>query len=275
MNTRKRLLILFLLLSLRTAPAYAEFERDEPLLFPAGFSSADTLRPHEWLLAPPPWGWLAYGATPRLTIGWDYPATLMGFPAGMIRYQFSPSETRAHYSVELYGALYTKDHTDSRSKGFKVEQHGTQDWIRLERTARLSERWRWHLYAGVNYATYQRYEPNTEAQFEPVTYEKHFSPDLGAAVEWDAKPWMRVHLNYTYGNTFYFVDQVAMKRMAAGTLHFAPFSGDHNGFLRGLRFDLNALYLHVPVAKYTEVLPLPLYPTIYWQWGGSKKSSGP
>ena len=269
----KSLGIGFLSLSLGTA--CATFDRTEPLLYPGGFPTADTLRSHEWLVAPPPWGWVAYGATSRLTVAWDYPATLYGFPAGLIRYQFPTDNANVHYAVEFYGAVFTKDHTDSRSKAFKLERHGTQDWIHVERTARLSDRWRWHLYGGANYATYQRYVPNETVQFEPVTYTNHFSPDFGTALQWDALPSMKVHLNYTYGNTLFFVDQVALKRMAVGTLHFAPFSDRRAGILKNLRFDLSALYVHVPPADYQDILPLPLYPTVYWQWGGSKKTPAP
>jgi hypothetical protein len=259
-----------LLLIVCLTPACATFDRAEPLLYPGGFPTADTLRDDEWQLAPPPWGWVAYGVTPRLTVGWDYPATLMGYPAGLVRYQFGSENPDVRYAVELYGAVFTRDHTDSRNDAFMLERNGTQDWIHFERTARLSERWRWHLYGGLNYASFQRYVPHKGEQFEPVTYEHHVSPDFGVALQWDALRAMKVHVNYTYGNTLYFVDQVALKRLAAATLHFAPFSQNRAAVLRNLRFDLSALHVNVPIAKYRETLPLPLYPTVYWQWGGSR-----
>jgi len=249
--------------------AWAAFDPQEPLLYPGGFPTADVLRPHEWLVAPPPWGWLAYGATEHLTLGWDYPATLLGYPAGFIRYQLPSESTDVHYAIEGYGVLFAKDLTDSRSAGYRIDQHGTQDWIHLERSARLSEDWRWHAYIGLNYATYQRYYPNEKAQFDPVVYRDRGTPDAGVALEWDARPWMKIHLNYTYGNTFVFVDQVGQKHMIVGTLQFAPFSSKRAAFLRNLRFDLSALYVAVPTAHYQYSLPVPIYPTLYWQWGGS------
>jgi hypothetical protein len=172
------------------------------------------------------------------------------------------------YALEFYGAVFTHEHTDTRNSAFKLRRHGTQDWIHLERTQRFSDRWKWHLYAGTNYATSQTYLPSEKVQFEAVTYENHFSPNVGAAMEWDALPSMKVHFNYTYGNSLYFVDQVALKHLAAATLHFAPFSTDRGAFLRNLRIELSALHVNVPIAQYRETLPLPIYPTIYWQWGG-------
>jgi len=264
-----RNVILSVALLLLPTISRAAFDSNEPLLFPGGYSTADVLRVHEWLVAPPPWGWLAYGATSRLTLMWDYPATLFGYPAAMVRYQLPTEDPEVHYAIEVYGLIFGKDRTDSRSKGYRIDQRSTQDWVHLERSARLSSDWRWHAYVGANYATYQKYSPNEEATFDPVVYHRKMTPDFGTALEWDAKPWMKVHLNYTYGNTFVFVDQVGHKHMIVGSLLFAPFSKDHAAILRNLRFDLSAIYVNVPTAHYSYTLPVPVYPTVYWQWGGS------
>ncbi len=259
------------LLSLWLGTAHGEFGPEEPLLYPGGFSTADVLRKHEWVLAPPPVGWVAYGATRHLTLAWDYPAALFGYPAGLVRYQLGSEGSDVHYALELYGVIWTKDNIDSRSPGYLLEHRGGQGWIRLAQTWRLSKAWRWHLYGGANYAAYERYSPNTKLQFPPLTYRNDKTLDLGGALEWDVRPRMKIHLNYVYGNTFVFVDQVPRKYMVVGTLHFAPFSSRRTAILRNLRFDLNALYVDVPPAHYHQVLPFPIFPTLYWQWGGTSK----
>ncbi|HYR42610.1 MAG TPA: hypothetical protein VER98_06290 [Terriglobia bacterium] len=248
----------------------AQFGPEEPLLMPGGLSTADTLRRKEWLLAPPPWGWVAYGATSQLTIAWDYPAALFGFPAGFIRYQLPGRSDKTHFAAEFYAISFGKSHTDERSNGYRLEHRGMQSWVRLENSSQLSANWRLHLYAGGNYAEYQRYFPHKEVQFPEAVYEQYWSPDAGAALEWSPRPKVKVHLNYAYGNTFSFVDQVALKRMVVGQLHFAPFGPQRSAFLRNMRLDLSAIYVNVPIARYRRSLPIPIYPTMYWQWGGSR-----
>jgi hypothetical protein len=249
--------------------ACASIPRAQPLIYPAGFPTGEALRDGEWLLAPPPWGWVAAGVTDQLTIGWDYPATLFGYPAGLVRYQIPTGDTAPKLAVEAYGVWFSKPHTDERQSGFKLERHGTQDWLHVQTSVPLSDNWKAHAYGGFNYATFQRYLPHEGVQFEPVTYENHISPDYGFGLQWYARPSMMISGNYTYGNTLYFVDQVALKKMFVASLLFAPFARSDNGFLRNLRVDLSAMYVNVPVAQYEESLPLPLFPTVYWQWGGN------
>ena len=257
-----------ILVSLMVGTACASFKKDEPLLFPAGLPTADALRNGEWMIAPPPWGWMAYGLTDRLTVGWDYPVALLGYPAGLVRYQFPFGTPNMRFAGEFYFLGFPKELVDDRSPGYQLVHRGTQSWFHLQHTSRLSEKWRWHIYAGSTYATYQHYLPNKEAQFEPVLYEKHSSPDWGTGIQWDARPGMKVHVNYSFGNTLYFVDQVALKHLFVYTLHFAPFSESKPAILRNLRFDLSSITSNVPVAQYQVSLPLPVYPTVYWQWGG-------
>ena len=260
-----RLLVLAALASVLSG--CGSFRQNEPLLYPAGLPTADTLNGGEWMLAPPPWGWVAYGATDRLTIAWDYPVALLGYPAGLARYRFLGGE-RAALAAEFYYLGFPKELNDDRSPGYQLLHRGVQTWFHVQHTSRLSDSWRWHIYAGNTYATYQKYSPHKEALFAPVLFEKKNSGDFGTGIQWDAKPGLKVHVNYSYGNTLLFVDQVALKHLFVYTLHFAPFSENRSGILRNLRFDLNSIYSKVPVANYDISVPLPVYPTVYWQWGG-------
>jgi hypothetical protein len=246
----------------------AEFEAGEPLLYPGGFSTADALRDSEWLLGPPPFGWVAYGVTDRLTVAWDWPAATVGAPAGFVRYQFPRGSHATKYALETYAVRFPDEHEDDRVDEFEVIHTGYQAWIRLMCSTRVGDRWRIHLYAGANYKQDQTYAPNKTKQFEETRYRGHWNPDAGVAVEWNVLPWMKIHANAVYGNTFVFVDQVAMKWMMTGTVHFAPFSAKRTWILRSLRVDLNAFNVRVPDARYHETLPIPIYPTVYWQWGG-------
>ena len=256
-------LLAAVLLAALLLDARADFGANEPTLFPGSFPTAQTLREGEYFFAPPPWGWFAYGAAPRLTLGLDYPALLFGYPAAWARYRFYDSG-RLSSAIELYGVLWTQTRDDDRQTDFRVRQKGYQAWAHLNNTVRISERWRIHVYAGANYADEQDYLPLGASNFTPSYYSRHFNLDSGAAVEYRLSTRVRMYVSYSSGNTFYFIDQVAMKSLATWSFLFAPWTDSRRAILRNLRFDLNALWVRVPDADYQASLPLPLYPTVYW-----------
>ena len=252
-----------------TVPLHAGgFGLKEPTIYPAGFPTAETLRKGEWMFAPPPWGWVAYGANDRWTLAWDYPAALFGYIGFMTRIK-GVSNERWKSSLEFYIFGIPTDLNDDRQDGFRVVHgKGWQGWAHWNNSLTIAEPVRLHLYAGANYKHRQEYQPRGSAVFEPTIYRRHVNTDAGIDLELRLRPWVRMHTGYQYGNTFYFIDQVAMKSLWIWSFHFAPLTNHRLGILRNLRFSLNALWVSVPDANYKDSLPVPLYPVAYWQWGG-------
>lgn len=266
-NTAKTFLLFLLLVSL---PALANFDSDEALIYPSGFGTTDTLKAKQWYLAPPPWGWMAYGATPSLTVSFDYPAALFGVGAAMTRWKLPFSTGPMQYSVELYGAQFPKDFKDERKEEYTIRHDGFVGWLRAQTTYRLSSDFRFHAFVGPDYVSRQVHVTGRKAKvnFAPQEYSGHWTLSYGADIEFRATPWMFIHANYSKGNTFLFVDQVPYKDIFAYSFSFAPFPTTSHGFFSRMRVELHAIWVSAPQVGYYEALPLPLYPTLYWQWNG-------
>jgi len=248
--------------------ARAEFSPQEPLLYPAGFPTADELRPGEWLLAPPPWGWVAVGLPGETTLALDYPAALFGVPGALVRVGLSRGRSAWQVALEGYGAYFVHTRDDNRTGVYLLQHHGVQSWLHINASATLTDRVRIHAYAGANYAYFERYAPwGTGPDFGESVFHNGVTPMGGVDVEVRANSWLMVHLNALYGNSFVYVDQVARKQMAVLSLLAAPFPKDWIGVLSRSRIELAAFWVRVPDAHYRALLPLPLYPSLYWQFG--------
>jgi hypothetical protein len=259
--------ISFFALTLASFDSKADFRKDEANIYPSGTPTADTLKSSEWYLAPIPWGWLAYGLTDKLTIAWDYPATILGLPSGLVRYQLPGSSKNMGWALDLYGISWgSKTFEQKRAKEFIVDYRGGQYWIHLNWSLRIFDWLRLNTYGGATHTDYHKFRPNETAQFQEKLYEDAWSPDYGASLEFDISSWLKFHVNSTVGNTFLYVDQIVYKKLAAGTFQLAPFSSQATGILKNLRLELSAMYVEIPDAQYKYTLPLPLFPYLYWQW---------
>lgn len=245
--------------------AFADFETEEPLIYPSGMGTAETLRDSEWHVAPPPWGWIAYGAHPRFMVALDYPAALFGIPAALLRFKFFNGQD-TKFALEGYGAYWSYDYKDKRQKEYLVEHKYGTEWLRLNWSQKVSENWRFHLYGGANFSDYEKYAPNEKDVFNPIIYENSWSPTYGLDIEWKLAAWVYLHVAYSYGNTFYNVDQVSRKHLAAYTFAMAPFSNTWWGFFSKMRIELTALYAKVEPSNSEYKLPIPLLPYVYWQF---------
>jgi hypothetical protein len=222
-------------------------------------------------LAPIPWGWVAAGASDRITLAWDYPATLLGYPAGLIRWRTPVGDDDHQWSLEAYGVSFTKGLDQTRNKEFAVEYRGGQYWAHLYTSHHLHDSLWLHAYAGATHTDYFRFHSNQTIQFPDKLYQDAWCPDYGVDLEIIANSWLKIHANAGYGNTFFIVDQVLFKTFAALTFQMAPFSKNTVGILRQMRIELSSLYVRIPDVQYEEKLILPIFPYVYWQWGGTLK----
>lgn len=118
--------------------AHADFDKEERLIYPAGFSTAETLHNGEFYLAPIPWGWVGYGLFDKLTLGWDYQATLLGLPAGFFRWELPFSSESNRFAFEAYGIAFPSGgFLQKANRDYQVQYNGGQYWTRLNWTAKL------------------------------------------------------------------------------------------------------------------------------------------
>lgn len=258
----KKFIILLLLF---THHSQASFTENESLFYPGGMGTADSLHSNEWILSPN--GWAAVGVADRLTISWDWAVATLGISAGLIRWNVYQSDN-LEFALEGYSIFFPNEIENAykgNDKNFKIWHKGGQGWLRLNTSIGERDHFRVHTYVGANHAHYQRYSPYEQSQFEEKTYENSTNPDFGLGFELTTSDWLKLHLNATYGNSFYFVDQISRKFMTVFTFHMAPFSKDSWGIFRTMRIELSGFYVHIPDADYTYTFP-PLYPTLYWQF---------
>lgn len=251
-----------------TAPRQG-FDEKEPLLYPGGFPTSDSLRDEEWLFAPQ--GWMSYGLNGRTTLMVDWLVTIFGIPAGYLRHQL-PFKGKTTHALEVYGVRFGDKIKGEDIYDFDdeiiIEQRGWQAWLHWNTTTRLGNRWRWHNFAGFTYDTYQRYAPEAEPSFTEKVHTNYFSPDVGTALEWTVGPRLKLHANFIYGNTLYFFDQNTYKYLAVYTIHTAPFPRDWWPVFSRVRLEFNALFGGIPGANYHFAVPVPYYMVFLWQWGG-------
>ena len=240
----------------------AAFDNDEPLLTPAGFSTADTLKQQSWFLAPQ--GWLSYGFSDHLTLTWDWFVAFGGIPAGYLRYQWPLGNQKLAF--EAYAADFLSSTTDKRIDEFRVEHRHNIEWARFNWTGVMPNNVRLHAYGGITYFDYLRYAPNNNkgSPFQEKIYNHDTQADYGVAIEWSVSSTAKIHFNYTSGNTFTLFDQIPHKSMAVAGLHLAPFEKTKSNFLSRFRIELNTIYIDIPNAHYKKLFPL--FPVIYWQW---------
>ncbi|MBX9767824.1 MAG: hypothetical protein K2X47_11180 [Bdellovibrionales bacterium] len=261
-----------LLLLVTTLPAQAVFDKNEPLIYPAGIPTGDVLKSKEWYVAAPMWGWLAYGLEKNLTIAFDYPALLIaGIPGLAARWQTPLSSENFKLGVELYGAHFYNGYEDKRNPQYTIVHGGFVGWARAVSSLRLSSALRFHVYLGPDYVSNQIHRPGTNPErgtFEEQRYSGKWSPSLGLGIEWKMADWIFFHANATHGNTFFYIDQVPYKSLAAYSFHMAPFPNSWVGILRRMRLEFTALWVSAPQMNFYAHLQVPLHSYIYWQWGG-------
>lgn len=262
------MLLFFFAMVTATVPSWAEYGKDEPLLYLTGSPTADTLRQGEITFGPPWGGWIAVGLNEHVTFGWDYPASLFaGVPAFLLRASPFDNASAFKISFEVYGNNWGSSWQDKRSDHFLLEHRGTSGWAHLLLAWRFAERFRFHLYGGANYAQYQSYSQNKGSTFATSVFENAITPNYGATLQWDMNSWLKLSVNAMSGNSFYYVDQVTRKNMIVYSFDMAPFSKNAIGILRTFRLELSAMWLWMPVAgNYYTSVGVPIFPAMYWQF---------
>lgn len=245
------------------------FDPGEAQLYPGGFPTADTLPKSGWLFSP--FGWFSYGVTDRVTVLGDWLALAGGVPAGYVRYQYPVSSPWMQTATEAYGFVLTRDLPDMvpQIQTLIVEQKGCQGWLHQNFTFQMSESWRLHAVAGVTFDSYTRYAPEGGHDFPEKIYRNRFSPDAGLALEYSAAAWLKIHANFQYGNTLYYLDQVPEKWLTVLSIHLAPFPRDWPAWLSRSRIEIVGFFAQVTDTHVAYACP-PFFPLLMWQWGGEK-----
>jgi hypothetical protein len=157
----------------------------------------------------------------------DWLATALGVPSGLVRVRLPGSGGRFAHALELFGLGFVRGLDDQLENipELVVSQPGWQAYAHWNATLRLSSRWRIHGYVGTTVDSYQRYTTEDGPAFSERIYRDYVHLDLGAAVELSSAPWSKIHLNLMRGNTLYFVDQTPQKWKAVFRVDvMTPFS---------------------------------------------------
>jgi hypothetical protein len=271
------------------APATASADRPregldgEPQLHPLDTFTADTLRAGEWFYAQSPNtfplpSWAFVGVTDRLTVEIDLLPLIGGFfvephlpvPSVDVRYRLLERRgDRPGIALESMVQYLYGTNEQIHGERVKVTREGVSWFARLNVSQSIGPDVTIHASAGATFAQAIAIENVLEgAAYRGRSFHRLISPDASFGISWAVAPWLGLHAAASYGTTFTYLDNVPRKLQATYGARVAPFYRSARGWLRSLRIELASINMRFRDADEDLSIAVPIWPYLYWQWGG-------
>jgi hypothetical protein len=246
----------------------------EQMLHPLDSYTAYTFHRGEWaynfpVLALSP-GWMWWGITDWLSAELDLECWLGGVPSFNFRFAFSQQqrmrpavayETMFQYLPREIDLMEGYETLRIVRKGSSWYHHINTSWYFLKRC-------HLHFSFGGTYSRYLLIENANRSVYYGTVFRNLISPDISLGFDWRITKWLSFHTSGSYGTTFVYLDNVPRKYQFTYGFRVAPFWKFRWAILRNFRIEFASIIFHFPEAKETISLPVPIFPYLYWQWGG-------
>ena len=121
-----------------------------------------------------------------------------------------------------------------------------------------------HTSGGFSFSQYLRLENKDTLNYHTSVFHNKISPDYMIGLDYRFKR-ISFHLNYSYGTTFNYIDNVARKTEFMYGFRLAPFYKNKFGFLRTIRLEWVGFYNEFKDIDANAYVPF-FFPYLYWQW---------
>jgi hypothetical protein len=249
----------------------------ETYLHPVNSNTAYTLKKNEivvnWFpqLLPIP-TWVNYGVTDRITLTLDNNIILGLFvephlPVLSINSRFRLIDQQGFLPTIAYENmiqyLYVK-FDQSTNPYFATWRKGWNWYHHINMSWQLTPVWYAHASFGGTYTQYLELQNKDTLQGNIKIYENKIHPDYMYGLDYRLKR-ISFHVNYSYGSTFNYIDNVARKSEIIYGIRVAPFYQCRFKPIQYLRFEWVGLQDTFTDIDAKANLPLFL-PYLYWQW---------
>ena len=215
-------------------------------------------------------GWVWWGATDWLTAEVDIECLLGGVPSFNFRSPIcSQRGIRPQIAFETMFQYLPKE--INQLEGFSylnVFRKGVSWYNRINASWRMTRYLRLHLSVGGTYCQYLQIENDSQAVYFGKEFHDLFDPAISLGFDWRMSEKASFHITGSYGVTFIYLDNIPRKYQLCYGLRLAPFIKSRWGFLRNFRVEFSSINFYLPDAKKGVYLIAPIYPYLYWQWGG-------
>ncbi len=287
----KQNLLTFFILAILPGSSFAQdsLRKERPLnedayLHPVDAITPYTLKKGEWIYAqsiqtlPFP-SWAFVGLTDKLTMQIDLLPWLFGsftdlkkpIPSLNFRYRFNEQNGAIPtIGVEAMFVHFWDTLERFETENLRVAENGSYFHLKPSFGYQFDKKLYLNFSAGVDYMYELILEGKEESEPKTASLQRSWNPNFSFGVDYRPSKWISYHAGYTYGATLTYLENVPRKHQITYGFRMAPFYKSKHGFFRCFRAELLAINAFFPDIDAQELFPLPIFPYLYWQWGGKK-----
>jgi hypothetical protein len=251
--------------------------QSEVLIHPCNSNTAYTLKKNEIIVnwtpqfLPIP-TWINYGLSDKITLTIDNNiiAGLLvdpHLPVLSINSRFKLKEQKRLFPSLAYETmvqyLYV-EYDQATNPYFATWRKGLNWYNHLNMSWRINKKLYVHASVGFSFSHYLRLVNKDSLNFQSKEFSNKLAPDYMLGVDYRLRR-ISFHLNYSYGSTFNYIDNVARKTELVYGIRMAPFYKSKIGFFRTLHFEWIGFYNKFNDINADAYVPIFL-PYVYWQW---------
>lgn len=261
----------------------------DTMLHPVDSFTAYTLKKGEFvwnqvLAALPLPSWMWWGITDNLTMEIDLLPLVGGLfvdphlPVPSVNFRYKLAEHVGRRPAFAYEVMFQRMWNPFRGQlneenTVLIEREKASVFSRINMSQLLAENLRLHASVGVTWAQSILIENQNRPTRIGTQHLDLVSPDASLSLDWRPSPRVSLHLTGSYGTTFVYLDNVPRKTEIAYGFRLAPFYRSPRAILRNFRAEAAGLFFYFQDAQEWLSIPVPLFPYVYWQWGGEKEEA--
>jgi len=220
-----------------------------------------------------PWPtWMWWGITDRITAELDIECWLGGVLSFNFRFGSGKQQGKC-FSIAyetMFQYLFKEIDLLNDYEYLKVRRKGANWYNKINISFSLSKKLHLHLSTGATYSEDLLIENAWRSVYKGKRFHNLISPDFSIGLDWRMYRWLSFHSSISYGSTFIYLDNVPRKYQFTYGFCIKPFNGKGPGFLRTFHVELASIFCYFPDAGEIVFVPLPVFPFLYWQWGGNR-----